>query len=1368
MSRRVLLAIACLGVVHLGGGAARAASDYDFGMALMTKFGFDQEAEKFFTGLQRGANRDIRLTGTFGLGGIKKLRADRADDPAKAARLYVEAKKLIKEFLRDASGNHPDRGAANAALVEIQKKYLVQLQEVMKDPRATKDAKDKALREAKGIIKNLIGPLREDKKKAFDALKNFRPWPERPSRAAIKAYVAAEGALARYYGMALRHAELYPKSSAEGKRIALEAAKEMQADSGFCDEGELAGFVLRFNYELGRAYVAAGDLKKADESFGAVLDQETFGKRAAVRQFVEVLQLYAYYMKAKAYYEAGKWDETIKIVDAMFGTLPQALNENQGNGALLFKAESLFRKDPPDYPGAIREAKKVVEKDKKPWPNNANQLLARVLAALESDAQSVPMSPEILHGVAVGEVQLAYGERDPSKRQAHFEKAIYWLQKTIAATRSEGVKLKTRLEHGPSAWFELGIIYSKMGLWYESRFSFEAVLRYSAKDVVGRMLAGQAKYADRIREIRKDIKAKKIVAEEEGEDVNAYAYLFDEAAKEPSLKGLLGGLETRLKKSANNLMVAARRRHNESRSDFDQKRLNEAIIILIVVNPAKKKDLDFNLGLLARAEAEGLLKKGDIAGAVAKYEEACGLFRSAGVARKARRELAYHLAGMAYYKVMSQLGKPDVQKKLPVLAKRLGEFGEKALKAFDGFAAEVARSEDDLAPPEKKTRDGRIAKADVARPVILMALGRFKDAVAAADEFLAGDKKHPEHVPTVMWTRVRALREVAIASLGTADEAAALGKVVRAADAVKTDAKAYAKAALSLKAAVFNAAASKLRDLAEKAEGAEKQALLARADDYGRKNAKYTKELIDEEPEVTLGFLLSLARQFYDQKAYEGARELYVDRILKEYDPNGTGQKMVIAEDMFEAAAKSARLGDFKNETALKKARKRIRALKELVFGEPIEERRDRRYTGVIHPSKKMNWGKAHGEIVAILKEAPRLTSGPELGKVRDELVFRIQMLQVKLKLAECDMALARKFAESKPEEAGKLFEEAAGYARKVREYYWRDNELRFTEAEAYERLGRLQEARDLYTEAAIKSREDTPNFYRARISFSELLYRMGEAEQDKKAAVGLIRKAMGFADLLVRTSESKDAWKKVWPEAADFVAKCEAAIKARGEKIALFEGEIKDDPGYDISISPEDLDLITQINIVENRIKQGAAKEEDRQKLVREVFEVHLSQLPDKALKAVEGKLLQGRKRGGLSKEEGKIARRRFFVRFLYQSPFKYYKLQKLAVKLGVVAKDNAPIPVALLSPKALKVAKALGYVTKDDKIVPRDELPERDRELLRRELDAVEEEEKAPEGAKEGAAEGGAAPAPAPAPAAEEGAVGADAAAPAGEVAP
>jgi len=1349
MFRRSSLAALFVGVALLAGGSARAASDYDFGMALMNKFGFEEEAEKFFSDLQKATAKEVRLTGTFGMGGIKKLRADRAEDAAKATELYAEAKGLIKGFLKDASSNHPDRGAATAVLLDIEKLYLNRLTIVIRDMAAPEDEREKALAEAKDIVKRLIGPLREEKKRRLKDL----PAPGKPISGRV--LEAAVNAMVRYYGMGVRQIELFPKGDKEGKKIAADIIAEMEGDSGLFAERELAGVVLKVDYELGRANVAAGNLQQASTHFDSVIDTGTDRLPAAAREFVKLHQRYAYFMKAKAYFDAEKWDTAIEIVDSMFGDLPNALNEDQGNAALLLKAEALFRKTPPDYAGAIREATRVVERGLRFWPNNANQLMAKILGAMEKDADSVALSPGALHGVAVGMVQLFYRERDPAARQAHLEKAIFWLQKTIAATRAEGVKLKMRLKHGPTAWFELGIIYSKMQLWYEARFSFEAVLRYYAKDVVGRSLAALPKYGERLDQIKKDIKAGKIKPAEDGGDVNEFAALFDEAAKDADLKALLAGLKTRLDKSANNFMVAARRRHNESKSEFDAERLDEAIKIQISVNPDTKDRLDFNLGLLDRKAAEGLMKAKQYAKAVAKYESACAYFLSSAKGLASTREVSYHLAGMAYYKVMSELGKAEVEKKFPELAKRAPEFGESALKAFASFMAETAKHPDAL-PDEKKKRDGRIAKVDVARPVIYMALGKFAEAVAATDEFLARDVKDEAFVPTVMWTRVRALREIAIKAVGTRSEASALAKVEEAADAIKVDAKQYEKGALSLKAAVYNAAATKLRELAEKAEGRNKSSLLARADDYSRRNAEITKEMIEMGGgTVTLPFLLSLATQFYQQKAYVGAREIYADRILKEYDPNGTGQKMVIAEDMFESAAKSARIGDFKkSERALKKARERIKALKELVFGEPIEERRDKQYSGLIHPPKKMNWAKAYNEISEVLREAPDLASGPQLKKVADELVFRIQMLQVKLNLADCNMALARKLVESKPEEAGELFEQTVELIKNVREYYWRDNELRYLQAEANMNLGKLQEARDLYTEASRRSPEGSPNYYRGRIAYSKTTYELAETVTDKKAAIKLIRKAMGFPDLLVKTSESEDAWKKVWPEAADFVAMCEAAIQARDGNVVLagYEGEIEDDPRYDIDISPEDQNLITQITIVQNRIEAGNAEEKDRQALVKETIEVYLTQLPDRLLKTVQGKVMQGRKGGGLTKEEAEFTRRRYFVRFLHQSPFSYYKLRKLAVTVGALETEKDAMPVGLLSEKALKVAKRLGYVTKDGEIVPLEELPEEDQELLRKDLDAVEED----------APEDGAAPAP------EEDAAGDEAAAPAEEVAP
>ena len=60
--------------------------------------------------------------------------------------------------------------------------------------------------------------------------------------------------------------------------------------------------------------------------------------------------------------------------------------------------------------------------------------------------------------------------RDKAKQMAHFEKAIFWLQKTISATRSDGVDIETRIKHGPTAWFELDLLRSGMRIYgYRSR-----------------------------------------------------------------------------------------------------------------------------------------------------------------------------------------------------------------------------------------------------------------------------------------------------------------------------------------------------------------------------------------------------------------------------------------------------------------------------------------------------------------------------------------------------------------------------------------------------------------------------------------------------------------------------------------------------------------------------------------------------------------------------------------------------------------------------------------------------------------------------------------------------------------------------------
>jgi tetratricopeptide (TPR) repeat protein len=519
------------------------------------------------------------------------------------------------------------------------------------------------------------------------------------------------GAMVDYYKLAFIETETMRD---EDKKVFLaRIVAEIKGDIDFYESRDFWAIVLRLRYELGRAHVLAGDVEKAcREGFDVVVD--VTGCRSS--DWLDTLMLYAYYKKSKAMFDAGRFDDAVATVNSMFDAIPQALNSNQGNGALLYKAEALILKDPPAYHAACRAATNVVVRANGNWPNNANRLLARILAFAEADKLSIGLSPEIMHGVAVGEVQLAYREVNAVARRRHFEKAIVWLQRTIAATRALDVKLGTRLKHEPAAWFELGIIYSKLDLWYEASFAFEAVTTRFSKARVGRMLAGERRLQQSLADVRRRIASGDVAAEDGYDPPGENELLNDEAAKMPEWSEILKKLDGRRRKSANNLMVAVRRSHQDSRSDFDEERLNR--ILGVHPNPHKDRGIDFHRGLLARAQAQGYAKKGETREAVERWKKAAGFFLAHTRESESKRTFAYRLRGECLLEAMKAT--LVLAAKEPGLRSEAKRLGREAYRAFEAFEreAESARSEPDEAATKKlaqRLRSSAEAKAEIKR-----------------------------------------------------------------------------------------------------------------------------------------------------------------------------------------------------------------------------------------------------------------------------------------------------------------------------------------------------------------------------------------------------------------------------------------------------------------------------------------------------------------------------------------------------------------------------------------------------------------------------------------------------------------------------
>jgi len=844
----------------------------------------------------------------------------------------------------------------------------------------------------------------------------------------------------------------------------------------------------------------------------------------------------------------------------------------------------------------------------------------------------------------------------------------------------------------------------------------------------------------------------KIKPAAEGEVVNEAAVLFERALEKPQYKDLLSAIDARLKKCANNLMVAARRRMKESNWNFDRDRYQAAILTLIQVDPAKRTLLDFHMAAARNTEADNLYRQRKTVEATKTWIEAADLFMKSARSQPSIRETGFHMAAKSYYRAMTEAQKFET--KAPGLFQQVDKLGRKALMAFDEFQKHIKRVQAAYGEAEKRRK--RSAEAALAKPVIYYGLGDLAKTIETADEYLKLEEKDERFVPTVMWTRFKALCDLATGAVGTDGEGAALKRVEEAASGFSKskDMKRFYGPACSMVSATFTKALQRVNGLLKSGEG-DKVALTERARVYKRKYGEWMQRLIDLDPKrkEDLGFMASIAKVFYDQKAYENARKLYKDAI-ETHDPSNSGKKVALDERMFELAAKKT---VFDKESKTDAVRKKIRSLTELVFGEPEKERTKK--DGTVKPPRERNWQKALGIVIKLLKEHPKIQCAADLKKTRKELSFRLQMLTVRLNLSDCTRALAKEIGETNPEEAKKLWTEAIELLETVRKYWWRDNELRFLLAECYEALEDYKKALEMYAAAGRSAAEYSSTQYNANVRFSRVAFKKGD-----------FREAMRFPYMLVSgVYAAEQEWKQYFPDAQEFVEKCEEGITNKGEAVVVKNIEITEDVDYSNLMSDKDEKLNEELTAIRRRLEEGFIEEGEKADLQRNAFELHFKTLITNAIdgpvNAARAKLIKKKQVAGKQKM--------FLAQLLYQSPFTFGKFRELAVKLELFKAADDPMPLKYLTDKQKEKAIELGLLNDDGSLKDTKEI---DPDLLRTESSTDVKEEVVPptgeapaEGAGEAAEDGGGggdAPAAEEAPANEEGE--ADYAAPANDDAP
>ncbi|MHC4504902.1 MAG: hypothetical protein ACYTFI_16485, partial [Planctomycetota bacterium] len=342
--------------------------------------------------------------------------------------------------------------------------------------------------------RDALAPLLAERRKARDADEARRVSPGVDKGELAKSFEASVRAMQRYFGAALEQAGLLAKDSRERNEHVDALLGDLKSEREYHDELDYGGVVLWLEFAIGRAYVLAGDVDRAcKEGFDPVVEWYNAGPRRI--EWLDTLRLSAFKRKATALFDARRYEKVVETADDML-TPPHgfawALDDPKGNAVILLKARALYLKKPPDFEGAIRECQRVIDRGLMPWADRARILLAvihRLMPTPMPQGDKPCLSPQAIHRKAVGYYHRAQEQRSPARRRRFLERAVKGLRDTITACRQEDVPYVTRLEHESSAWFELGICYSSMKLWYEAGFAFEAVLRLFSEEKVGRELA---------------------------------------------------------------------------------------------------------------------------------------------------------------------------------------------------------------------------------------------------------------------------------------------------------------------------------------------------------------------------------------------------------------------------------------------------------------------------------------------------------------------------------------------------------------------------------------------------------------------------------------------------------------------------------------------------------------------------------------------------------------------------------------------------------------------------------------------------------------------------------------------------------------
>jgi len=1165
-----------------------------------------------------------------GQGFIHKKLADNERNPVKKDEYYRTAQKGLSEAVAGLPPTDPTRGEIEGILGELELETArARVKRIAET--ANIDEKAKLRREALAIYDGVLDKFRKAYASSRQAFTELNDQVEKQDDETVRRqrlrerlgrlFDVAVLAGKRYFKACFEVIDAYELNSADQRAFTEKVVAEIDEYIKIFEphseyEGAWGGFARGF------MLMKSGKPDEAVSGFDVAiqLNRDEWDRR--FWKLIDELRQPAFYYKAKSQLEARRYQDAESTCVGFKMEYRDALKDNWGQAVIMVLAESFWAQG--KYQQAIQELVKGIEREG-PWMANYRQKLAEWYIAAEK-------KPELLRhfGEAAG---VLYAIAQGLYQEKRYDEAIKAYRRAIVACRRPETSRGMKLRYEPSSWYEMGLCYYRLNLAYEPPLAWsEVVLNFSDK------------------------------------------YLADQ---DKANKELLAKIQETVEKAKKNMLASVNLRFRQTRNPADQRLVEWAQKVLIIVNPGAEDEFKYNM-------AEQELKKVDMVKSPARrreiLEDAHKLFSEVKSNTRYydssiwKRGFCRYRQIAEFYREWTEIKKQKISQEVLEEMQKLVKDVDAAFDLYERFVEKNPTFDTDVL----KVRESFKSTTPVLRAIAHYNVGDFEGLVAIARQAAPVVTAENPNYPTFSWYHFRALIELAKIN-GKEQKLAVAHDNLKAAETVaKTisqhkDGKRYYESMASY----LGAAYGELNTFAA-AAGDERL-----KNEFMRLSAEWM--LVALPPDASPMRIISVANLFFQLGMYAEASKLF-DRVLQTLDPDGDNKVYDIPEDLFEDLRRKT-LADQKTTDA-------YRAL-------VVELRRC-----LVDP-KTIDYNKATAVLERINKLAPDVEK-EVFDKINTEVTNRKMILSARTKNLECYVALASRAAEEgKPAEARALYEQAERDAFSLLKFWPNDRDITFTLGEIYFALGKHLEAAHAFNQ--------TLEFFRGTRQWLVANKRMIEAASLAAKDQEAVQRAFGLLVGFMQGASLDDIL-EVWPEVKEF----EKGLVARGAKPPKVEFR-------DIAmkvISNYDEKLWSDLDAVEKSLRLQKKSEEEIRAKLRDTVASNFWTRINMTMLTIDANAAAGAYK---SPKHVELVRRNQIIVFFAMPCVVNERLRAKVLEIGALTAEEMEdgMPVRFWPPKQLETAIDFKIVDKDGKFLIGDVKAELDN--INRQIDELT---KKPEG--------------------------------------